>query len=166
MAYTHKRRERGFTLIELMVVLIILALLVTMIVPNVVGKSDEAKVKKAQMDIAMIEALLDQFYLDMDRYPTTEEGLGSLYRSPDEDEDKWKGPYPKKPISADPWGNRYVYQVQTVNYVRPNDLSVLKHEDRDWITLITCHHYDERLDRYHWRLAVRAVLVSVEPERR
>lgn len=63
------------------------------------------------------------------------------------------------------WGKRYVYQVRKVQTVRPNDVSVLKHEDRDWVTLITCQSYDERLDRYRWRLAVRAVLISVEPER-
>ncbi len=104
------RRRQGFTLIELMVVLVILALLVSVIVPNVVGKSDEAKVTKAKTDIAMIEALLDSFYLDMGRYPTTEEGLRSLYHAPEEDSEAWKGPYSKKPISADPWGNLYVYE--------------------------------------------------------
>lgn len=105
-----KRNRDGFTLIELMVVLIILALLVTVIVPNVVGKSDDAKQTKAKADIASIEALLDQYYLDMGQYPATEEGLRALYRAPSDGEEKWKGPYSKKPIPPDPWGEPYGYE--------------------------------------------------------
>ena len=61
-----------------MVVLLILGILAAAIVPNVVGKTEGAKRTKAESDIAVIEGLLDHFYLDMGRYPTTEEGLGSL----------------------------------------------------------------------------------------
>ena len=70
--------RKAFTLVELMVVLLILGILAVAIVPNVVGKTDRAKRTKAESDVAVIEQLLDQFYLDMGRYPTTEEGLNAL----------------------------------------------------------------------------------------
>jgi general secretion pathway protein G len=117
-----KRNDDGFTLIELMVVLIILALLVTVIVPNVVGKSDDAKQTKARADIASIEALLDQYYLDMGHYPTTEEGLRALYRAPSDGEEKWKGPYSKKPIPPDPWGEPYGYESPGTHTNQPYEV--------------------------------------------
>lgn len=123
MKTARRRRNRGFTLIELMVVLIILALLATVIVPNVVGKSDEAKLTKAKTDIAMIESLLDQFYLDMDRYPATEEGLRVLYSPTDDDAETWKGPYSKKPIPPDPWGNPYVYECPGTHSAQPYEVA-------------------------------------------
>ncbi len=119
MSQERRRNNGGFTLIELMVVLVILALLVTVIVPNVVGKSDDAKQTKAKTDIAMIEALLDQFYLDMGHYPSSEEGLRSLYFSPEDSDGKWKGPYPKKPIPKDPWGNPYGYESPGTRSAQP-----------------------------------------------
>ena len=61
-------------------------------------------------------------------------------------------------------GQRYTYQIRTQRKVWPDDLSVLKHEDYDWITLITCQGYDEKLDSYDYRIAVRAVLIDVQPE--
>lgn len=113
MQETKRRKQSinaGFTLIELMVVLAILAMLVAVIAPNVVGRSDDAKQSKAKTDVAMIESMLDLFYLDMGRYPGTEEGLRVLYSPPDDGAEKWKGPYPKKPIPKDPWGNLYIYE--------------------------------------------------------
>ncbi len=62
------------------------------------------------------------------------------------------------------WGQRYVYEVRIVDYVRPDDLSVLGHEQYDWVTLITCRNYDEDLGAYRWRVVVQAVLVSVEAD--
>ena len=122
MTLREKRNDHGFTLIELMVVLVILALLITVIVPNIVGKSDDAKQTKARTDIAMIESLLDQFYLDMGRYPSTEEGLGVLYRPPEDGAEQWKGPYSKKPIPADPWNNPYAYESPGVHSAQPYEV--------------------------------------------
>jgi general secretion pathway protein G len=110
MAANRSGKQRAFTLIELMVVLVILAVLATAILPNVIGKSERAKRVKAQADIAVIEGLLDQLYLDLDRYPTSDEGLRVLYYPLPEEEKRWKGPYSKKPITNDPWGNPYVYE--------------------------------------------------------
>lgn len=124
-------RNEAFTLIELMVVLVILAVLAVAIVPNVVGKSDKAKRTKAQADIAVIEGLLDQFYLDMGRYPTTDERLRVLYHPPEEDQDEWGGPYSKKPISNDPWGNPYVYECPGTRTSLPYELMSLGKDGKE-----------------------------------
>ena len=84
---------RAFTLIELMVVVVILGILAGVLVKSVVGKSDKAKRVAASANIAIIEGSLDEFYLDMGRYPTTEEGLRVLFYSPEDDEGEWGGPY-------------------------------------------------------------------------
>jgi general secretion pathway protein G len=112
----------AFTLVELMVVLVILGILAAAIVPNVVGKSDKAKRTKAVADLSVIESLLDQFYLDMGRYPTTEEGLRVLFSPPEDDAEQWRGPYSKKPISLDPWGNPYNYACPASRGILAYDL--------------------------------------------
>jgi general secretion pathway protein G len=122
MRREERRKESGFTLIELLVVLAILAILAAAILPNVVGKKEGAMRTKAQTDIAMIESLLDQYYLDMDRYPTSEEGLRVLYFKPNEETTKWKGPYSKKPIPNDPWGNPYIYESPGAHSAQPYEV--------------------------------------------
>lgn len=107
-------RRKGFTLIELMVVILILAILAALIVPRVVGRQDEAKRSKAAADISTLSGLLQQFRLDCDRFPSTEEGLQAL-RSQPADVNNWKGPYSTKPIPVDPWGNAYVYEYPGAN---------------------------------------------------
>ena len=62
------------------------------------------------------------------------------------------------------WGMKHIYEIRTVDIVAPHDLSVLEHEEYDWVTLITCKEYDETLDKYEQRLVARAVLISVEME--
>jgi general secretion pathway protein G len=102
-------RRRGFTLIELIVVILILAILAALIVPRVTGRTDDAKRAKAASDITALGNALNTFRLDIGRYPTTEEGLQSLRQQPN-DADGWKGPYLQKPIPPDPWGNEYIYE--------------------------------------------------------
>ena len=92
-----------------MVVILILAILAALIVPKVVGRQDEAKRAKAASDIANLSNALEAFKLDTDRYPTTEEGLQALQSAP-ADANNWKGPYLKRPIPTDPWGNEYIYE--------------------------------------------------------
>ena len=103
------RDKRGFTLIELMVVLLILGLLAALVAPRVLNRLGESKQKIARMQIEMLSSALDQFKLDVGRYPTTEEGLKALIENPGVE--GWNGPYlKKKKIPKDPWGRPYIYK--------------------------------------------------------
>ena len=104
------RRSRGFTLIEIMVVIVIIGLLAAFIVPTVIGKVDEARVAKAKGDIRALETALSMFYLDNSKYPTTEQGLKALVQQPNDPTIRhWKpGGYLER-VSKDPWGNDYLY---------------------------------------------------------
>ncbi|MDR3689009.1 MAG: type II secretion system major pseudopilin GspG [Fimbriimonas sp.] len=102
------RKIRAFTLIELMVVILILAILAALIVPNVLGRTGQAKVSKATADLATLSNAIDQFRLDCDRYPTTQEGLDALLNAPS-GATGWRGPYLKQAIPNDPWGAPYQY---------------------------------------------------------
>ena len=100
----------GFTLLELLVVMVIIGLLASLVAPRYfdsVGKSN-TKVAKAQIDA--LEKALDQFRLDVGRYPTTEQGLEALNGKPPNLE-RWAGPYLKKAVPPDPWGRAYLYRA-------------------------------------------------------
>jgi general secretion pathway protein G len=102
----------GFTLIEIMVVIIILGLLATLVIPNITGYTEKAKREKARADIASLEGALELFRADNGFFPITEQGLDSLVIKPSTGRipQKWMdGGYFKKGIPLDPWGNRYVY---------------------------------------------------------
>jgi general secretion pathway protein G len=106
----HGDAQRGFTLLELLVVIVIIGLLAGLVAPRYfdqVGKSN-AKIARAQIDA--LEKALDQYRLDVGRYPTTEQGLPALVSRP-QNLDKWAGPYLKKAVPPDPWGGRYLYKV-------------------------------------------------------
>jgi general secretion pathway protein G len=98
----------GFSLIELLVVIIILGLLSALVAPKFFGKVDKAKTKTCKAQIELLGAALDSFRLDNGRYPGTEEGLNALREKPDELKD-WDGPYLPKPVPADPWERAYIY---------------------------------------------------------
>ncbi len=100
--------KRGFTLVELLLVLVILASLAVIVVPKLTGRSEQARVTAAQTDIAHLETALDAFEVDNGRYPTTEEGIAALVEAPP-DLDEWRGPYIKRGVPNDPWGTPYVY---------------------------------------------------------
>lgn len=104
-------RQRGFTLIEIMVVVVIIGLLAAIIGPQVAGRADDAKVAKAQSDIAALETALTMYKLDNFNYPTTEQGLRALVEKPqDPNVRNWKaGGYVRR-ASRDPWGNDYQYR--------------------------------------------------------
>jgi len=100
----------GFTLLELLVVMVIIGLLAGYVGPKYfaqVGKS-EIKVTRAQIDA--MEKALDQYRLDTGHYPSTEQGLAALNTAPT-NELKWSGPYLKKNVPLDPWGNAYIYKM-------------------------------------------------------
>ena len=106
---TKRSLQSGFTLLELLVVLVIIGLLVGYVGPRYfaqIGKS-ETKVARAQIDA--LEKSLDQYRLDTGHYPTTEQGLNALNALPS-DEAGWSGPYLKKAVPLDPWGKPYIYR--------------------------------------------------------
>ena len=107
MAKVKKYIRAGFTLIELMIVVVILGLLATVVVPRMLGRPEQARQMKAKIDIRSIEASLALFKTDTGRYPTTSEGLEALVTNPGVkgwDEDGYLDKVP-----TDPWGNRYIY---------------------------------------------------------
>ncbi|MEW6260603.1 MAG: type II secretion system major pseudopilin GspG [Thermodesulfobacteriota bacterium] len=107
------KKDGGFTLIELMVVIVILGILALYVAPKIMGRPDEARQVKAKMDIAAIETALKLYKLDNGVYPTTEQGLQALVQRPDSSPvpRNWrKGGYLEKgKVPKDPWGNPYVY---------------------------------------------------------
>jgi len=109
MNFEDRRSEKGFTLIELIVVLVILGLLAAVVVPNVYKKLATGKDQIAKIQIKEIEGALQLFSFDMGRYPESAEGLDALVRNPG-NVDSWKGPYLSKALPMDPWGRPYAYR--------------------------------------------------------
>ena len=105
-----RRSRRAFTLIEMLVVIIIIATLATGVVLTVANRPGEARVARAKADIAKLESVIEQFRLDMRRYPDEEEGLAALVSPPDSaDAELWRGKYIKRNVK-DPWGRPYIYR--------------------------------------------------------
>jgi general secretion pathway protein G len=99
----------GFTLIEILIVVVIIGLLASLVGPQLFKKVGSSRQKTAQAQMSMIETALKMFRLDIGRYPTTEEGLKSLVIKP-ESLRAWDGPYLEKDVPLDPWGNFYIYK--------------------------------------------------------
>ena len=111
---SRKARQRGITLVELLVVLAILALISAIVVINVLPERDRAAVRKTQIDIGVIETALDQYRLDMFNYPTTSQGLSALLELPADERraaNYRPGGYLKGAALLDPWGNPYQYEI-------------------------------------------------------
>lgn len=108
-----RNAQRGFTLIELLIVMVILGLLASLVGPRLFGQLGASKVKAARTQIEMLGAALDTYRLDMSRYPATEQGIAALSEKPEDvvQAALWRGPYLKKRVSKDPWGNSYVYKA-------------------------------------------------------
>lgn len=110
MNIQHNQRRRGFTLVEIMVVVVILGILAATVIPQFISSAQDAKIGAAKADVANIESSLERFYIHMDRYPTSEEGLKVLVDPPTGEDKKWRGPYIKQ-LRPDPWGNAYQYRA-------------------------------------------------------
>ena len=102
------RLTRGFTLIEILLVVVIIGILAALVAPQVFGKIDEARVVKARQDIRAFESALDIYRLDNFRYPTTDQGLQALVTRPT-DAKNWRAEGYVKQLMKDPWGNEYQY---------------------------------------------------------
>jgi len=113
LSFTTTRRpawQAGFTLLELLVVLVILGLLAGYVAPRYFSQVGKSEVTTAQAQLVGLEKALDQYRIDTGRYPSTEQGLAALNAKP-ADEARWAGPYLKKAVPSDPWGNPYQYRM-------------------------------------------------------
>jgi general secretion pathway protein G len=104
-------RSAGFTLLELLVVIVIIGLLAAYVGPKYFSQLGKSEVTVARAQIEAFEKSLDTYRLDVGRYPTTEEGLNALLAAPPTAAGKWNGPYLKKGVPADPWGHPYQYRA-------------------------------------------------------
>lgn len=106
------KTQQGFTLIEIMVVVVIIGVLIGLVAPNILGRVDEAKVTAAKADIATLEQALEMYKLDNQSFPSTDQGLQALVEKPGGSPQprKWNpSGYLKKGLPLDPWGNNYLY---------------------------------------------------------
>lgn len=102
--------QRGFTLIEVLVVIVVIAILASLVAPNLFRNVDDARVATAKAQIESFATALDAYRLDNGRYPTSAQGLDALWQRPTIDPPaSWTAPYVRKAIPVDPWGHPYVY---------------------------------------------------------
>ncbi len=108
LALSRQSRRKGFTLIELLIVMVIIGLIAALVGPRLFPKLGKGKQSAAKAQIELLGQALDQYRLDVGRYPTTQEGLNALNVNPGVD--RWQGPYLKKELPQDPWNRPYIYQ--------------------------------------------------------
>ncbi len=116
------RNKRGFTLVELLLVLVILGTLAAIVVPKFSGRTEQARVTAAKTQIANFRTALDAFEIDVGYYPKGRDGLQDLVNEPRDAGSAWKGPYISE-IPLDPWGNPYVYECPGKNSRQGFDIS-------------------------------------------
>ena len=116
-----KSSSAAFTLIEIMVVVIIIGILAATLIPQFVGTTQDAKISTAKSQVSELENAVERFNVQMDRYPTTEEGLKALMEAPPGSEQKWRGPYIKQ-MRNDPWGNPFQYVYPGTHHPTSFDL--------------------------------------------
>lgn len=105
----NKHASQGFSLIELLIVMVIMGLLAGLVGPQLFGKVGTAKTGSARTQIEMLGTALDSYRLDNNMYPTTSQGLNALREKP-QGVDTWRGPYLRKPVPKDPWDRPYIYK--------------------------------------------------------
>lgn len=106
-------KHRGFTLLEMLVVLVIIGLIVGLVGPRLFSKVDQSKVAAAQAQVKLLRGAVESLRLDIGRYPTAEEGLGLLSKPPGDARlaERWRGPYLDGTLPLDPWGRAYLYSL-------------------------------------------------------
>jgi len=110
LPFFKKRRLIGFTLLELLVVMVIIGLLASYVGPRYFDQIGKSEVKAARAQLDAFDKALSTYRLDTGRYPTTDQGLNALVERPS-DEAKWSGPYLSKALPTDPWGRSYLYKT-------------------------------------------------------
>jgi general secretion pathway protein G len=106
---------RGFTLLELLVVILIIGLLVGVVAPRLLGQVSKSEVTAARAQLDAFDKALQSYRLDMGRFPTSSQGLRALVTAPSEDAAKWRGPYLQSEPPPDPWGSAYQYRHPGTN---------------------------------------------------
>ncbi|GHE41125.1 type II secretion system major pseudopilin GspG [Vulcaniibacterium thermophilum] len=109
----HRRRSAGFTLLEMLVVLVIIGLIASLVGPRLFSRVDSSKVQVAETQVRMLRGAVETFRLEVGRLPTPEEGLAVLTQAPADERTRgrWRGPYLDEAVPADPWGNPYQYSI-------------------------------------------------------
>lgn len=117
--YRDSNLASGFTLLEMLVVLVIIGLVASLVGPQLLGRVDSSRVTAADTQIRMLKGALDTLRLDVGRYPTAEEGLMLLMNAPSDERTrrKWQGPYLAESVPLDPWGNAYQYKPKNTTSV-------------------------------------------------
>lgn len=105
-----RKSAGGFTLLELLVVMVIIGLLAGYVAPKYMAQVGKSEIKAAKAQIDSLEKSLDQYRLDTGHYPSQQQGLAALVSRPT-DEPKWDGPYLRKDVPLDPWGNPYMFKI-------------------------------------------------------
>lgn len=118
------RSNPGFTLLELVVVIIVLGLLAAIVAPQILGRVSDARTTSAETQVALFGTALDNYRLDNGAYPTTEQGLAALREKPTRAPipTNWRGPYLRKDVPLDPWGKPYIYRSPGERNVSGYDL--------------------------------------------
>ena len=125
-----KRGMAGFTLVELMLVLVILGTLAAIVVPKLSGRTEKARMTAAQTDISNLELTLNMFEVEVGHYPETDDGLYALVEDLEDDEN-WDGPYLDKGVPLDPWDNEYIYEYPGRYNINGFDLYSMGPDDKE-----------------------------------